>query len=307
MNNLKKKIQNHGKKAILVFLLLALVSTGLLIGCSDDGDTVVVASKPHSEQYILGEMISILIEEHSDIEVERNFGIGGGTSNIHPALLEGEIDIYPEYTGTSWMFVLEEDLIEDPDELYQETKAAYEEEFELKWLDLYGFNNTYALAIDEEIAEERGIETYSDLAEESDELSFGAEYDFYERDDGYDALEEHYGFNFDQEVELDIGLKYQAIDQGEVDVINAFSTDGLLSAYDLRVLEDDQNFFPSYYAGTIIRMDTLEEHPELEEIINRLGDAITEDEMIAMNYRVEEENEDPEAVAREFLEEKGLI
>ncbi len=307
MNNLKKMIKSHGKKAILVFLLLGLASTGLLIGCSEDEDPVVVASKPHSEQYILGEMISILIEEHSDIPVERNFGIGGGTSNIHPALLEGEIDIYPEYTGTSWMFVLEEDLIEDPDELYQETKAAYEEEFELKWLDLYGFNNTYALAIDEAVAEERGIETYSDLAEESEDLSFGAEYDFYERDDGYDALVEHYGFNFDQEVELDIGLKYQAIEQGEVDVINAFSTDGLLSAYDLRVLEDDQNFFPSYYAGTIIRMDTLEEHPELEEIINRLGDAITEDEMIAMNYRVEEENEDPEAVAREFLEEKGLI
>ncbi len=307
---MKKKtpgLKTRGGKVILLLLLISLVGGGFLLGCSDEGDPVVVASKPHAEQYILGEMLSLLIEEHTDIPVERNFGIGGGTSNIHPAMESGEIDIYPEYTGTSWMFVLNQDLIEDPDELYEETKAAYVEEFEMQWLDLYGFNNTYALAIAEEIAQEYDIYTYSDLAEVSGEITFGAEYDFYERDDGFDALAAQYGFDFQREVELDIGLKYQAVDQGEVDVINAFSTDGLLSAYDLRVLEDDQNFFPSYYAGTIIRMETLEAHPELEEVLNRLAGAITDEEMIEMNYRVEEENEDPEAVAREFLEEKGLI
>jgi len=306
-NTKSTKTKSTMKKSIVLILLVALLGAGLLLGCSDDEDPVVVASKPHAEQYIIAEMLSILIEEHSDIPVERNFGIGGGTSNIHPAMLEGEIDIYPEYTGTSWMFVLNEDLIEDPDELYEATKAAYEEEFELKWLELYGFNNTYALAVDGDIAEEYDIHTYSDLAEVSGEITFGAEYDFYERDDGFDALAEHYGFAFDREVELDIGLKYQAIEQGEVDVINAFSTDGLLSAYNLRVLEDDRFFFPSYFAGTVIRMETLERYPELEGILNRLSNTITDEEMIEMNYRVEEENEDPEAVAREFLEEKGLI
>lgn len=307
MKNTKNNRGTTIKKTIILILFVSLLSAGFLLGCSDDGDSVVVASKPHAEQYIIAEMLSILIEEHSDIEVERNFGIGGGTANIHPAMLEGEIDIYPEYTGTSWMQVLGEDLIEDPNELYEETKAAYEEEFELKWLELYGFNNTYALAVDGDIAEENNLQTYSDLAEMSGELTFGAEYDFYEREDGFDALSEHYGFAFDREVELDIGLKYQAMEQGEVDVINAFSTDGLLSAYNIRVLEDDQFFFPSYFAGTVVRMETLEEYPELEEILNRLSDAITDEEMIEMNYRVEEENEDPEAVAREFLEEKGLI
>ena len=295
------------KKLMILILLVSLLSTGLLLGCSEEEESVVVGSKPHAEQYILGEMISILIEEHTDINVVRNLGIGGGTSNIHPAMLSGEIDIYPEYTGTSWMFVLNEDLIEDPQELYEATKAAYVEEFELQWLDLYGFNNTYALALDGDIAEEYGITTYSDLAEISSEITFGAEYDFYERDDGFDALVQRYGFNFQREVELDIGLKYQAIDQGEVDVINAFSTDGLLKAYNLRVLEDDQQFFPSYYAGTIIRMETLEQHPQLEEVLNQLSGNITDEEMIQMNYRVEEENEDAALVAREFLEEKGLI
>ncbi|WP_236660339.1 glycine betaine ABC transporter substrate-binding protein [Isachenkonia alkalipeptolytica] len=306
MKNSKSKFRPTMKKMFILVLIIGLLSTAL-IGCGNEEDPVVVASKPHAEQYILGEMLSILIEEHTDIPVERNFGIGGGTSNIHPAMVSGEIDIYPEYTGTSWMFVLNEDLIEDPEELYEATKAAYEEEFELQWLDLYGFNNTYALAIAEDIAEEHDIHTYSDLAAVSGEVTFGAEYDFYERDDGFDALAALYGFDFQREVELDIGLKYQAIDQGEVDVINAFSTDGLLSAYDLRVLEDDQFFFPSYFAGTIIRRETLEAHPELEEVLNRLAGNITDEEMIEMNYRVEEENEDPEAVAREFLEEKGLI
>ncbi len=306
MENLKAIFRPTMKKTVVLVLLISLLSLGM-ISCGNDEDPVVVASKPHAEQYILGEMISILIEEHTDIPVERNFGIGGGTSNIHPAMVSGEIDIYPEYTGTSWMFVLNEELIEDPNELYEATKAAYEEEFELQWLDLYGFNNTYALAVDGDIAEEYGIYTYSDLAEVSGEITFGAEYDFYERDDGFDALAAHYGFDFQREVELDIGLKYQAIEQGEVDVINAFSTDGLLGAYNLRVLEDDQFFFPSYFAGTIIRMETLERHPELEDVLNRLAGSISDEEMIEMNYRVEEENEDPEAVAREFLEEKGLI
>ncbi len=296
------------KKIIVLLGALSLIISALfLVGCNEDEGKVVVASKPHAEQYILGEMISIMIKEHTDIEVERNLGIGGGTSNIHPAILSGEIDIYPEYTGTSWMFVLNQELIENPQEMYRETKDAYLEDFDLQWLELYGFNNTFALALRERIADEQGIYTYSDLAQHSEGIIFGAEYDFYERDDGFDALAANYGFDFERTVEMDIGLKYQAIDQEEVDVINAFSTDGLLSAHELRVLEDDLNFFPSYLAGTIIRVETLEEYPELEEVLNRLGGQINDQEMMEMNYRVEEFNEDPEEVAREFLNEKGLI
>lgn len=124
-------------------------------GCDEEEGKVVVAFKPHAEQLILGEMISILIEEHTAIEVKRNLGIGGGTSNIHPAILSGEIDIFPEYTGTSWRFVLNQELIEDLQEMYQETKDAYLEEFELQCLELYGFNNTIVLAVRDKIAEAR--------------------------------------------------------------------------------------------------------------------------------------------------------
>lgn len=294
------------KKIGIVILMLSLVLS--LSGCnSDEEKTVVVASKPHSEQYILAEMISQLIEADTDIKVEKNLGIGGGTANIHPALLEGDIDIYPEYTGTGWLFVLKEDLINDPNELYESVKARYQEEFDVSWLDLYGFNNTYALAIDRSLAEELNINTYSDLAKVSDQLTFGAEYDFYEREDGYPGLTETYGFEFKDTVELDIGLKYEAIASGQVDVINAFSTDGLLKKYDLKVLEDDKNYFPAYHATTLVRNETLEKYPELEEVLNKLANQISDEEMIQLNYYVENDKRDPEEVAREFLLSKGLI
>ena len=287
--------------------LLIFVLVFSLMGCQKEEKKVSVASKPHSEQYILGEMIAQMIEAHSDIVVERVGGVGGGTSNLHPAMLNGEIDIYPEYTGTGWLFVLEQDLISDPMALYEATRDMYAEEFNIKWLDLYGFNNTYALALKKDLAEELGIETYSDLASKGGDLVFGAEYDFYERDDGFPNLSKVYGFEFKDEKELDIGLKYAAVGGGEVDVINAFSTDGLLVEYDMKVLVDDKNYFPTYYATTIIRNETLEKYPELEEILNRLADQISDEEMTEMNYKVEKENQDPVDVAKTFLEMKGLL
>jgi len=191
--------------------------------------------------------------------------------------------------------------------MYHQLKTAYEDEYALTWSGLYGFNNTFALAVSNELYEEYGIESYSDLASVSGLLDFGAEYDFYEREDGYPGLVETYGFDFANTVELDIGLKYEAIAGGEVDVINVFSTDGRLKEYDLKVLEDDLGFFPSYHAATVIRQDTLTNHPALEETIEKLTGQISNDEITQMNYLVEVENQDPKQVAEDFLREKGLL
>lgn len=287
----------------LVFVLLV----ALLAGCQAEEKKVVIASKPHSEQYILAEMLTQLIETHTDITVEQKLGIGGGTANIQPAMLAGEIDIYPEYSGTGWLFVLKQELINDPDALYDAVMEKYQSEYNIVWLDRYGFNNTYALAVAGSIATEFQLETYSDLVDKSPMLIFGAEYDFYEREDGYPGLEAVYGFDFKEKKELDIGLKYEAIGSGEIDVVNAFSTDGLLKQYDLKVLRDDQNFFPSYQAATLIRQETLDMYPELKEVLNKLAGQISDDEMVELNYLVEKENLDPKEVARKFLEDKGLI
>lgn len=293
-------------KKVLALGLVCMLLAGTA-GCTQEEKKVVVASKPHSEQYILAEMLTQLIEAHTDITVEKKLGIGGGTSNIQPAMLKGEIDIYPEYSGTGWLFVLKQDLINDPATLYMKTKEMYKSEYDIEWLDLYGFNNTYALAIRSSISNELGIKTYSELGAKGDGLVFGAEYDFYERDDGFPALADLYDFDFKDKKELDIGLKYAAIGAGEVDIINAFSTDGLLAEYELTVLEDDQFYFPSYQAATLIRGETLEKYPELKDVLNKLAGQISDDEMIQMNYDVEKSNMDPVQVAKNFLEKKGLL
>ena len=294
-------------KRILAGLILTAILLTLTACSSQEPKTVVIASKPHSEQYILAEMLSLLIENHTDIKVEKKLGIGGGTSNIHPAMLRGDFDIYPEYTGTGLLFVLKEDLITDSDELYKRVQDRYLEEYNIKWLGLYGFNNTYALAVKESTAQTYNLETYDDLALASKDLVFGAEYDFFERDDGYEALKDAYGFEFKDTKEMDIGLKYEAIGSDEVDVINAFSTDGLIKQYNLKVLEDIKNFFPAYQAATLIWKETLDKYPELEEVLEKLTGQISDDEMIQMNYQVEKENMDPRDVAEQFLKAKGLI
>ncbi|PKM50209.1 MAG: glycine/betaine ABC transporter substrate-binding protein [Firmicutes bacterium HGW-Firmicutes-7] len=293
------------KKAVGVILFIVMIVS--VTGCGKEDKKVTVASKPHTEQYILAEILTQLIEEHTDISVEKKLGIGGGTANIHPAMLKGEIDIYPEYTGTGWLFVLKEELISDPDALYEAVKEKYLEEYGILWLDLYGFNNTYALAIKQTIADELKLETYEDLAKVSGQFIFGANYDFFEREDGYNGLKNTYGFNFKDTKEMDIGLKYEAIASDEIDIINAFSTDGLLKEYDLKVLKDNKNYFPAYQATTLIRKETLDKYPELQEVLNMLAGQISDEEMIQMNYSVEKENKDPKDVAQQFLKEKGLL
>ena len=290
-------------KKTWIAILMVLI---LITGCAKEEKKVVIASKPMTEQYILVEMLTYLIENNTDITVEQKMGIGGGTSNIHPGMVSGEIDIYPEYTGTGWLFVLKEELINDPTELYEAVKDRYQEEYGIIWSELYGFNDTYGLAIKEQRAEELDIRSYSDLAKVSSTLNIGAEYDFYEREDGFPGLEATYGFEFDKKTELDIGLKYEGIGSDQVDVINIFSTDGRLKQYDLRVLEDDQNFFPSYFAATLIREETMKKYPELEAVLAKLDGQINNEEMTNLNYLVEIENMDPKVVAVDFLEEKGL-
>jgi len=292
------------KKFITVLMVAILIFA--MFGCKEE-KKVVIASKPMAESYIIAEMLGQLIEEYSDISVEYKMGIGGGTSNIQPAMESGEIDMYPEYTGTGWLFVLKEDLIADPTELYAAVVKEYQQKYNFKWLELYGFNDTYALSMNREVAEENGITTYSDLAALSENFILGAEYDFYEREDGYPGFVETYGFHFKETKDVDIGLKYKAIGAGEVDVINNFSTDGLLSEYDLTVLKDDKNFFPAYQAATVIRQETLDKYPELEDILNKLAGQISDKEMQQMNYYVEHDNKDAKDVAREFLQSKGLL
>lgn len=273
---------------------------------SSDG-VVKIATKPMTEQFIIGSMLKMLIEKNTALTAEVTEGIGGGTGNIQPAMESGEFDMYPEYTGTGWLYVLKKEEIPDDKTLFEELQKEYKENYNFEWVGMYGFANMYGLVVRTEIAEEHGLKTYSDLAPYTSDLIFAAEYDFFEREDGYDALCKLYGYNFRGTKDLDIGLKYQAINSAQVDVMDIFTTDGQLSQADVIELEDDKKFFPTYYAGTVVRSDTLEKYPELRDVLLLMEGLISTEEMAQMNYQVEEEGKDTNAVAEEFLQSKGLL
>ena len=291
--------------AITVLLICLCVIVGILLPVNKQ-DTMHIATKPMTEQYVLGEMLDLLIEQDTDLNVELTQGVGGGTSNIQPAMESGEFDIYPEYTGTGWNMVLKKEGLYTED-LFETMQAEYKKSLNMQWVGIYGFNNTYGLAVRREIAETYNIRTYSDLKSVSNQLIFGAEYDFFEREDGYDALCDAYGFTFKRTMDMDIGLKYQAINQGKIDVMVIFTTDGQLSVSDVTVLKDDENFYPSYLCGNVIRSEILDKHPELMEIFNKLTDVISDEDMAKMNYAVESDGKGTREVAEAFLRNAGLL
>ena len=310
---LEKRLQRRSAKAKRTNRILA-AAIGCICLCliivalvrPQNGDTIHIATKPMTEQYVLGEMLDILIEQDTDLNVELTQGVGGGTSNIQPAMESGEFDLYPEYTGTAWNMVMKEEGLytEDQFDLLQQ---YYKDELSMEWVGMYGFNNTYGLVVRREIAEAYDLKTYSDLKNVADELVFGAEYDFFEREDGYDALCDTYGLSFKETMDMDIGLKYQAIDQEQIDVMVIFTTDGQLSASDVVVLEDDLAFYPSYMCGNVIRREVLEDHPELKGVFEKVTGIISDSEMAQKNYEVENEGREPRDVARDFLESRGLL
>lgn len=277
------------------------VSTG------DLGRPIVVGSKNFTEAFILGHMYALMLES-AGFEVEREIGLGA-TPIAHAAILAGEIDLYPEYTSTALLTVLEADPINDRDAVYQAVSEAYAQEFDLIWLDASPFNNPQALATRKEVSDEHGVTTYSELSAVADQLSIGAPPEFFEREDGLRGLQTAYGgFDFANSVQLDPGLRYEALLNGDVDVVLAFGTDGQISGYDLVLLQDDQSFFTPYPVAPVVRADVLAAEPGIASILNSLAPHLTNEVMQTLNWSVDgHDKREPEAAARDFLVSKGLI
>ena len=309
---IEKRLTNHKRikykiNPKLIILGLFIVMFGAYFSLnSKKNKTINIATKPMTEGYILGQMLTELIEQDTDLKVNITNGVGGGTSNIHPAIVKGEFDLYPEYTGTSWEAVLKKEASYDESK-FDELQKEYKEKYNLEYVNLYGFNNTYGLAVNKDIAEKYNLKTYSDLAKVSNNLIFGAEYDFFEREDGYKELQKVYNMNFKKQIDMDIGLKYQAMKDKKIDVMVIFTTDGQLAISDVVVLEDDKKMYPSYRAGTVIRSEILSEYPELKPVLEKLNNILDDKTMADLNYQVESEGKKPEDVAREYLQEKGLL
>lgn len=269
------------------------------------GGTVHMATKSMTEQFILASMMKTLIEQDTDLTVKLTEGVGGGTMNIQPAMVKGEFDFYPEYTGTGWNNVLKMQGLYS-EALFDQLVAGYKE-LGMSWVGMLGFNNTYGIAVRTEIAQQYNLKTLSDLAAVAPQLVFGANYDFFERLDGFDALCQVYGLKFKDTVDMEMGLKYDAIRQKEIDVVNAFTTDGQLFSSNVTVLADDKGFYPSYMCGFVVRDEVLAAHPELLDVFKKVENILTDEKMATMNYQVEVEGQDPEAVATNFLKEAGLV
>jgi osmoprotectant transport system substrate-binding protein len=289
---------------------LSLVLVALLAGACSRASAVTlkVGSKDFTEEFILAEMYALLLED-AGFKVERKFNLGG-TPVAHAALVKGDIDLYPEYTSTGLLTVLKQQSIADPAAIVEAVRKGYQEQFKLTWLEAAPFNNTQALATTREVSQKYGVTTYSDLAAKAPELRLGGPAEFAERQDGIKGLQQAYGgFQFKEFKQLGTGsLRYEALRNGQVDVVVAFGTDGQISGLGLVLLKDDKSFYPIYQAAPVVRMDALDKNPKIAEALNRLAPLLTDDVMAGLNWKVDgPDKQEFAVVAKAFLQEKGLI
>ncbi|MCA8953897.1 MAG: ABC transporter permease subunit [Planctomycetes bacterium] len=267
----------------------------------------MIGSKNFTESAVLAELMAQMLEAHTELAVERRINLGG-TMICWGALQAGKIDIYADYTGTGWSIVLKEPgKIADPLQAFLHVRRRYRADYDVEWLEPFGLNNTYALAMTRTRAEALGIRRISDLLAHQDEVRAGFSVEFGNREDGYRGLAAAYGLELADVRTLEHGLAYEAIRSGAVDLIDAYSTDAKLLRYDLRVLEDDRRFFPPYNAAPIVRGATLRDHPEIERALAKLAFRVDDAVATKLNYEVEVDGREVAAVARDFLVREGLL
>lgn len=271
-------------------------------------DAVVVGSKNFEESRLLAEMFAQVIEERTDLVVERRLNLAG-TQVCFEALRTGAIDLYPEYTGTGLASILgvEEDAGAGRAATLARVRRSFAERWDLVWLAPLGFENAYEVAVPRGWAEREGVRTISELVPHAPRLDAGFGYEFAERPDGLPGLAATYGLSFASVRRFQQALKYQAVAAGEIDVLDVYTTDGRLLTHDLVVLEDDAGFFPPYDAAALVRGETLKRHPEVAAALSLLAGSLDEERMRRLNYRLQEGGDEPAAVARSALEELGLV
>ncbi len=303
------------KRLLTVTLILMVLTAALFAGGCAPEEGVVIGSKEFTEQLVLGQ-IAILALEHNGIPTIDETGLGG-TVVVREAQEGGDVDLYWEYTGTALITHLGYDeAITDPQECYDVVAADDLERNNLVWLDYTPFNNTYTVMMRKSDSEAMGITTLSDLANAINEgveapepgtWNFATDHEYTIRDDGYPGLQQLYGFEFEDVITMDLGITYGALRDGDVATAMGFATDGRIAAFELVNLEDDLNFHPVYNCSPVVRQETLDEFPEIADILNPIAAALTAEAMSAMNMEVDIEERLPVEVAEEWLREQGFI
>lgn len=292
--------------------ILAAVITGIFIGSRESrsrssqpqGARVVVGSKDFTESAILAEIVAQMLEARGVI-VERKYELGGNLP--HDAMLAGRLDLYPEYTGTSYTAILHHQPITDPRAVYEQVKTEYAQKFGVAVSEPLGFENTFAILIRGAEARRLKLKTISEAAQYARNWRAGFGQDFMSRADGYPGFSKAYGLKFaEQPREMDLSLTYIALSSGQVDLIAGNSTEGRIAALDLFQLEDDRHYFPPYEAVYLVRQDTLARVADLREVLAKLAHAISTDEMRQLNYEVDANKRSQAEVVREWLKKKGF-
>ncbi|RDU37163.1 glycine/betaine ABC transporter permease [Neobacillus piezotolerans] len=298
----KKLVAGVGTFALVALLIIA--STFFKGGEQKD---LVIAGKLGSEPEILINIYKLLIENDTDLHVELKPGLGG-TSFVFNALKSKSIDIYPEFSGTVIAeFLKEQPVSTDSKEVYQQAKDGVSKKLNMSLLEPTQYNNTYALAVPEQFAEQYNLQKISDLVKAQEQIKAGFTREFTDREDGYPGLMKKYNVKFNSLTTMEPKLRYNAVKSGQINLVDAYSTDSELEQYNLRVLEDDKHFFPPYQGAPLLRKETADQYPEIVTALNKLAGKITDDEMRKMNYDVAVKGMKPSSVARNFLKKENLI
>jgi osmoprotectant transport system permease protein len=293
--------------ALGVFICAMILVMAIPLLTNKSEENLVIGGKLGSEPEILINMYKLLIENETDLNVELQPGLGK-TSFVFNALKSGSIDAYPEFTGTAIAEFLKETAVStDSGEVYEQARKGMKEQYDMELLEPMAYNNTYALAVPKQLAEEFGLQSISDLKAVEKNIKAGFTLEFSDREDGYRGIQELYGVEFPTVLTMEPKLRYGAIEKGEINLVDAYSTDSEIERYNLTVLEDDKNLFPPYQGAPLLRAETVEEHPELVRALNKLSGKISDDEMREMNYKVNVEGASAEETAREYLEKEGLL
>ncbi|GAF19093.1 LOW QUALITY PROTEIN: glycine betaine ABC transport system, permease protein OpuAB [Bacillus sp. JCM 19046] len=302
----KNKRASYKPMVVVVAIALVIVLIQPIVSAFQDEPDLVIGGKLGPEPPILANMYKHLIEAETDLDVEVISQLGATSVNFN-ALQVGDVDIYPEFSGTVLADLLNrEDFSYDEEESYQEARDGIFEEYGFHFLEPMGFQNTYALAMPRQLAEEYGVTTISDLIPyANDALALRLSLSTVKM--GMLVLRMSMGFHLQMVTSIDVSTRYQAISNGSIVLSDVFSTDPQLVEYDMVVLEDDQDLFPPYQAAPLVNNFALENYPEIEDLLNQLAGVGTVEEISELNYRVDIEDEDPSDVARDFLTEKGLL
>ncbi|MEC1588842.1 osmoprotectant ABC transporter substrate-binding lipoprotein OpuCC [Bacillus sonorensis] len=293
-----------------IMLVFALFSSGCALpglgGASDQ--TIKIGAQNLTESEILANMISLLIEHDTDLNTVLVKNLGSNYVQ-HQAMLGGDINISAtRYSGTDLTSTLGLEAEKDPQKALNIVQKEFKKRFDYKWFDSYGFDNTYAFTVKQELAEKGNYQTISDLKKDAKTLKLGVDNAWLKRKgDGYQGFKQTYGLEFGSTFPMQIGLVYDAVKNGKMDIVLAYSTDGRIKAYNLKILKDDKRFFPPYDCSPVVPEKVLKEHPELEGVINKLIGKIDTGTMQELNYEVDGKLKEPSVVAEEFLKKHNYF